>query len=381
MITVGDVLALPVFESVRLAAPCEGFAGRSVVNAGILDEEPPANGYKEFFPNEFILSSLGFARCDPALAERSIVSVMECGVAALAIKPAAQDAIGPRVIELSERRGIPILFYEGRYYEQILSSVLSLIRTDQEQSSKSRLIDGLVADRVAADVRASMYDIARATGATLQCFAVQPMGGDDCSLYAELSALSSVLASFRKDWGSVETAYACRYHDYLLAFVSYSRPPIDGRSHSEPDLIGRIEAMSSVRCGVSEEVPLGEGDLAVRQARFALEHAHELESTVVRWADLGVDAFHAAARADRLFARASALYMRELELHDQCNDTDLLATARAFADAFGDVRSAAEALYQHPNTVRYRLRKIKAVLGMPDSSDRELARFLSLVFL
>ena len=55
MITVGDVLALPVFESVRLAAPCEGFAGRLVVNAGILDEEPPANGYREFFPGtEFI---------------------------------------------------------------------------------------------------------------------------------------------------------------------------------------------------------------------------------------------------------------------------------------------------------------------------------------
>ena len=139
MITVGDVLALPVFESVRLAAPCEGFAGRPVVNAGILDEEPPANGYREFFPNEFILSSLGFARRDPALAERAIVSVMECGVAALAIKPAAQNAIGPRVIELSERRGIPILFYEGRYYEQILSSFSPLFEPIKSSPAKAAL--------------------------------------------------------------------------------------------------------------------------------------------------------------------------------------------------------------------------------------------------
>ena len=51
------------------------------------------------------------------------------------------------------------------------------------------------------------------------------------------------------------------------------------------------------------------------------------------------------------------------------------------ARAYGDVRAAAEALHQHPNTVRYRLRRAKAVLGMPDAPDREFAFLLGLVFL
>ncbi|MCQ4882196.1 helix-turn-helix domain-containing protein, partial [Alistipes onderdonkii] len=49
--------------------------------------------------------------------------------------------------------------------------------------------------------------------------------------------------------------------------------------------------------------------------------------------------------------------------------------------AYGDVRAAAEALHQHPNTVRYRLRRAKAVLDMPDAPDREFAFLLGLVFL
>ena len=49
--------------------------------------------------------------------------------------------------------------------------------------------------------------------------------------------------------------------------------------------------------------------------------------------------------------------------------------------AYGDLRLAAEALHQHPNTVRYRLRKAKDVLGMPDSPDREFAFLLGLVYL
>ena len=55
--------------------------------------------------------------------------------------------------------------------------------------------------------------------------------------------------------------------------------------------------------------------------------------------------------------------------------------AEALARAYGDVRAAAEALHQHPNTVRYRLRRAKAVLDMPDAPDREFAFLLGLVFL
>ena len=62
-----------------------------------------------------------------------------------------------------------------------------------------------------------------------------------------------------------------------------------------------------------------------------------------------------------------------LEEHDDAHGTELAATAEAVARAYGDLRLAAEALHQHPNTVRYRLRKAKDVLGMPDSPDREFA--------
>ena len=48
-----------------------------------------------------------------------------------------------------------------------------------------------------------------------------------------------------------------------------------------------------------------------------------------------------------------------LEEHDDAHGTELAATAEAVARAYGDLRLAAEALHQHPNTVRYRLRKAK----------------------
>ena len=41
----------------------------------------------------------------------------------------------------------------------------------------------------------------------------------------------------------------------------------------------------------------------------------------------------------------------------------------------------AEMLFQHPNTVRYRLKKIKEVLAVQDATDRELAALLTLAYL
>ena len=70
-----------------------------------------------------------------------------------------------------------------------------------------------------------------------------------------------------------------------------------------------------------------------------------------------------------------------LEEYDAENDAELAPTAEALARAYGDVRAAAEQLHQHPNTVRYRLRRAKAVLGMPDAPDREFAFLLGLIFL
>lgn len=380
VITVADIIALPAFRQVRLAAPCPGHAARRVVNVGILDHGPDEAAYSDFLPGEFIVSNLGFAREDPALAEASLLAMLERNVSAVAVKT-MYASVGPRVLAASSDVGVPVFVYEGDYHEVIAYQALDLIRRDKEQSDKGRLVDGLLSSRGPADVRAALYNVAHATGAALQCVAVRPSGADECSLYASLDGLSGIVSSFKQTWGSVETACALRHHDRLLAFASYARPPIDGQARSEAALVSAIEAMGLMHVGVSEEVPLSDGDLAIRQALAALDCAAGGPAATVRWRDLGERAFGAAASADRLFSRICVQQRRLIEAYDAENDAELLPTAEAFARAAGDARAASEMLYQHPNTVRYRLRKLKGVVGMPEATDRELARFLALVFL
>lgn len=102
---------------------------------------------------------------------------------------------------------------------------------------------------------------------------------------------------------------------------------------------------------------------------------------LARWSGLHLSAFASAARYDRLFMSASELYRSMLAGYDDEHGTELVRTAEALVNWHGDVKAIAEELHQHPNTVRYRMRKMKAVLGIPHEDDKVFINLLSLVFL
>ncbi|WP_222844609.1 CdaR family transcriptional regulator [Saccharomonospora sp. CUA-673] len=76
-----------------------------------------------------------------------------------------------------------------------------------------------------------------------------------------------------------------------------------------------------------------------------------------------------AARSELRDPRVDALAE-----YDRAHGSDLADSAAAYLAGHGDVRSAARELRVHPNTLRYRLRRIEAITGLDlaDASDRLL---------
>ncbi|SFD02055.1 DNA-binding transcriptional regulator, PucR family [Nocardioides terrae] len=82
----------------------------------------------------------------------------------------------------------------------------------------------------------------------------------------------------------------------------------------------------------------------------------------------------AAARGERPVGPIARL----LEYDDR-NDSGLAETLEAWLDALGDVRAAAAALFIHPNTLRYRLRRLQEVSGLDlDDPEQRFAAMLQL---
>lgn len=381
MITVAGILALPALTRTELAAPCDGFAARHVRNVGVMDYAPDVNRYDDYFPGEFIFSNLGFACGDERVIERSVIAMLERNVSALAVKTLLRPSINQTVLDASTALGVPLIWYEGEYYEVILYQAIDLIKRDERESNKGRELDALLSEHDAASIRAALYEIAGLTGSSVRCLCLSPRSSDECSLYASLDALTAALDKLKAERGNVEAVFACRYHDCLLGFVSFAHSELGPFPRDPTRLLESLRPLGSMLIGVGEEVALRDGDLTIRQALAAHDMARSSASGTVLWSETQESGFRYAIRSDRMLMQMCADRIGVLSAYDADNDADLLPTAIGYIANHGDAKKTAEDLHQHPNTVRYRMRKAKELLGKDDATDREFYEYLYLIML
>jgi DNA-binding PucR family transcriptional regulator len=111
---------------------------------------------------------------------------------------------------------------------------------------------------------------------------------------------------------------------------------------------------------------------ARRILRVLLERPGTGTRGVARMADVETESLLLELR-DLLAARGDAVtgFLARLAEYDRRNSAQLVSTLSAWLDSFGDVPAAAAATFIHPNTFRYRLRRV-AEVGEIDLSDPDV---------
>ncbi|GAB2458570.1 helix-turn-helix domain-containing protein [Nocardioides hungaricus] len=175
----------------------------------------------------------------------------------------------------------------------------------------------------------------------------------------------------------------------LVGGVTYGLVPLSGAAEEGEERAVRIAHDFLDRVGDRTRPLIGvgpvAGDLAgLANARSSTDRILRVlrdgrgERRVARLDDIQVEALMlelrdlAAARGDRPTGS-----LAKLLAYDERHHATLVETLQAWLDAFGDVTAAAEALYVHPNTFRYRLRRL-AEVGEIDLTDPD-QRFVAML--
>lgn len=377
MLTVADIIALPVFDTIEQVTACKNPGRRLVRNVGILDCPPDYNNYEVYMPGEFIVTNMGYTNGDVDMMERSLIAMIERGVSAIAVKTVYDPKITDAVIEASVEHGVPVYLYSGAYHEMVAYQALDLIRRDELEANKNKEIDALLGQHSSDVTRISFSAFSKITGSRIRCIACTPKNPAHLSSFGLFEALDGALKSYVERRKEAESSYVCRYKGSFLAFVAGYGD--DGLVVDVP-LLSVWSGFAQMNVGVGSLVDLGDVDLTIRQALFSLSLA-ERHRSIVNWDNLGIEAFSYAARSDRLFSATCHARREAVHAYDVENGTDMLLTAKTYVELYRDVKATAEKLYQHPNTVRYRIRKVRSILGMDDIPDRAFERHLTLMFL
>ena len=139
-----------------------------------------------------------------------------------------------------------------------------------------------------------------------------------------------------------------------------------------------LERISTTRVGLSPQYgDLADTAQALRYARNAMAARSHDDRRVTIFDDtlLGV----AAVSASEVTRKLADIVLACFDDLPQAERDVVFATYRAWADTGGSVQEAATRMVCHPNTVRYRLRRIEERTGRSLRAPRDLAE-LSLAF-
>jgi GTP-sensing pleiotropic transcriptional regulator CodY len=206
--------------------------------------------------------------------------------------------------------------------------------------------------------------------------------GVDASLATERQRLSDGMAMHL-------SALHPRCATALVGDVVYGLIPVSGDSNGEERAVrvasdflervgDRVRAVIGIGSVAENGAQLAEGRASADRALRVLRTGNGSNHRVALLADVHVEALVlelrdlVAAHGDRPSGPTARLFA-----YDSEHNTNLVETLRAWLDAFGDVIAAAAAMYVHPNTFRYRLRRLTEVSGI-DLTDPE-ARFAAML--
>lgn len=115
--------------------------------------------------------------------------------------------------------------------------------------------------------------------------------------------------------------------------------------------------------GLSEVFGTDWADGAIVEALGCGEAAKRMGHSAVSWDMLGPDAFRVARQNGWLLERACAAGLDRLAASDAEAGSNLVESLRVYVACGGDANAAAERLCQHPNSVRNRVNRARAVLA------------------
>ena len=372
-VTVKDLLCLDIMKNFKVIAGGKGLT-KTISTTEILDFEFVREGYRErtFEGDSLVLSSLLFAKDHPELILEAIKKLVYLNVHAFAYKPVFFSALPKEALEYAEKMNFPILeFGDDEFFEEIILSIRRLVEKDKAMDS----IEPLLMEMVKRDFTKEEADDARDRINPLlrpfvMALCVKVKGMDE-------EQLMYAIRRSRPDERLRSKTFVGKLRDQFIFLISHDEiNPARFRAIFDDLLVAYGLTGSQLTVGVSQSRSIEEQfEVNIREAYWA-EKIAEIENVVVKYyKDLGIYKLivtHINSKGTEEYVRD---YLAPL-FDEEEKDGELLQTAIEYVLAKGDTIKAAERLFCHKNTIRYRIGKLQEKLD-PRCGEKEFYQNLA----
>lgn len=372
MIHIKELFRLQNIHRLRLIAGQDGLE-RTVTEAVLFEYDPSRVQLPDFYRGDLVVTTLAYARGDAKLVAHSLQALMNQGIAGLMVKTAYFSELPQAVITLANRLGTPVFLFDDTYIEEVILQVTDLIRGKRHFAGFEQDVDTLMRGDLTEE---QTRERARR---------IDPLGQSSYRIYA-VSPKERMITLDDKLYALMETdadaAHRCTFIEWRRMMLALCR---EEEGLSAQEALTRFGDLLT-RAGVDRQsVVIGQSDLREARAQmgaslceavYAARAAKLCGKAELAAHELGLYAYLFPMSENPFVCDRCRRVLSAIREYDAQNHTNLEQTALVYVKENMEIAAAAKVLFQHPNTVRYRLSKIQRIIGMED--DPLFAPMLSL---
>jgi len=369
MVTVMELLSFPLFRDFRLVS---GYGGlyTPVSGTGIFEWESSDEVEKNFERGEFVVTTLSLARSDAALAESSIRMLIDQKVSAIAVKDIYFHDLSEELKAYSDARRVPVFFFSETFFDDIIYTIKNTLMTQRRDFNLDAQVDFLLDESHSTEQKKR------------KAKEINPFfhSGIICCYGTPKSS------SRQKAWNAPqldpeETVYSViDYRQGTLVLFTAKEPA----SETESRLFSFLEksGLSKSLKGIGVSSPargLENMGTAIRESLYAFHSGSPAgREGLIRFQDTGLNQILLPLADSSWIKRYYGGMLSKLTDYDTKHGSRLVETLLAYTENNGDISTTAQKLFQHGNTIRYRINKIRQLLNLEDNVG-SLAQLVVLV--
>jgi len=361
MIYIKELLRLKNIENLRLIAGESGME-RSVSTVVLYEYDSSHVLLPDFYEGDLVLTTLAYARGEPDLVSESLVALLNQKVAGILIKTAYFSDVPQEVLTLADNFGTPVFLFDRTYIEDVLLQVTDLIRGNSRFRGYEKDIAALMEGNLTkTQVREKLKNMNLGSLGSFECFCIHPDG--PLNVYETL-----ILHSIEQNH-ELEKEYLFMEADQTMVILHKIRGK---ESLTGKDALHALCESLGLTGGLRERCSVGISGLkenqfeignALMEAMISAKASMYRRNQTVHEDELGIDVYLFVLLHNRFIVHRCMEDYARLQDYDRENHASLAETARIFIESDLDVTATAEKMYQHTNTVRYRLRKIRSLIS------------------
>lgn len=344
-VTVHEVLTLKSFNNFKLIAGVNGL-NRIVNKGGFIDHEDSDIVRDVAFRNEFIFSNLPMIKDYPEKIVDFIQGFIDAGCAGFAIKTTFFKSIPDEAIQLANQNNFPVFLFDNTYIEYLILEIEDVVNIRKKNEKKVDLIKSIETNTLNKTlIKEYALEINRHfKDSIVVCYIskIDEMLRTDLKLISQIISKSSIILQKEDSFVLIHSTTDNRLENLFRSAGLISQGYKIGVSHIISDLSNLDEGLF--------------------QAKVALKYAYFSDREVTYFEKLGVFQCLIPIMDNPHIHHYYESIINTLMEYDKRHHSELLNTAIAYIESDGDIKLTSDRLFQHNNTVRYRIRKIKEIL-------------------